>query len=323
MNTVLFACVHNAGRSQMAAAWFNLLSDPAKARAISAGTDPGPHVHPEVVAAMDEVGVDLSGAATAKLTTELAQHARMLITMGCGDQCPVVPGVERDDWPLADPKGKPLEEVRRIRDEIRDRVTRLVDTQGWRRTTSASRGRQTLRMPDYAIRTATPDDLEALTTIYNHYIANSAITFDLHPFTAAERRAWFDDHSDSGPHRLLVAADEHGTCVGYSSSSRWRAKPAYSTTVEVSVYCHPNACGRGCGSALYRALFAALEQEDVTMLVAGVSLPNPASIALHERFGFRRVGVFHSVGRKFERFWDVAWFERPVRLDSPEAPVQP
>jgi arsenate reductase (thioredoxin) len=131
MTTVLFACVHNAGRSQMAAAWFNLLSDPTRARAISAGTDPGPRVHPEVVTAMNEAGVDLSGAATAKLTTELAQRAQMLITMGCGDQCPVVPGLVRDDWPLEDPKGKPLDHVRRIRDEIRDRVTQLLDTHGW------------------------------------------------------------------------------------------------------------------------------------------------------------------------------------------------
>jgi arsenate reductase (thioredoxin) len=134
MTTVLFACVHNAGRSQMAAAWFNLLSDPTRARAMSAGTDPGPRVHPEVVAAMNEAGVDLSAAPTSKLTAELAQQAQMLITMGCGDQCPVVPGVERDDWPLQDPKGKPLDDVRRIRDEIRDRVTRLVNTRGWSRT---------------------------------------------------------------------------------------------------------------------------------------------------------------------------------------------
>jgi arsenate reductase (thioredoxin) len=91
MNTVLFACVHNAGQSQMAAAWFNLLTDPAKARAISAGTDRGTHVHPEVLAAMREVGVDLSGASTTKLTPELAQTAHVLVTMGCGDQCPFVP----------------------------------------------------------------------------------------------------------------------------------------------------------------------------------------------------------------------------------------
>ncbi|MGC4080611.1 MAG: arsenate reductase ArsC [Vicinamibacterales bacterium] len=133
MTTVLFACVHNAGRSQMAAAWFNLLADPMKAHAISAGTAPGPRVHPEVVAAMSEVGINLSAAPTSTLTTELAQRAQMLITMGCGDQCPVVPGVMRDDWPLEDPKGKPLEAVRAIRDEIRERVRRLVESHGWAR----------------------------------------------------------------------------------------------------------------------------------------------------------------------------------------------
>jgi arsenate reductase len=134
MNTVLFACVHNAGRSQMAAAWFNRLADPMKAQAISAGTNPGPRVHPEVVVAMNEVGLDLSEASTSRLTTVLAQGAQLLITMGCGDQCPVVPGLKRDDWPLEDPKGKPLDRVREIRDEIRQRVESLLEHEGWRRT---------------------------------------------------------------------------------------------------------------------------------------------------------------------------------------------
>jgi phosphinothricin acetyltransferase len=171
-------------------------------------------------------------------------------------------------------------------------------------------------MADFAVRAATPDDLEALTDIYNHYIVHSAITFDLHPFEVAQRRAWFDEHTDSGPHQLLVATDEHGKCAGYASSSRWRPKPAYNTTVEVSVYCHPDARGRGCGTTLYRALFVALEREEVQTIVAGVSLPNAASLSLHARFGFRPVGVFHAVGRKFDKFWDVAWFERPLRLES-------
>jgi arsenate reductase len=131
MNVVLFACVHNAGRSQMAAAWFNRLADPAKARAISAGTDPGSRVHPEVINAMNEVGVDLSKAGTTRLTTEVAQQAQMLITMGCGDQCPVVPGARRDDWPLEDPKGKPIAQVRAIRDDIRQRVEALLVDEGW------------------------------------------------------------------------------------------------------------------------------------------------------------------------------------------------
>jgi len=132
VKTVLFACVHNAGRSQMAAAWFNRLADPGKARALSAGTDPGPRVHPEVEAAMREAGVDLSAAPTTKLTPELARQAQLLITMGCGDRCPIVPGLERDDWPLEDPKGQPIARVREIRDEIRARVERLLEHEGWR-----------------------------------------------------------------------------------------------------------------------------------------------------------------------------------------------
>jgi arsenate reductase (thioredoxin) len=128
VNTVVFACVHNAGRSQMAAAFFNRLADPAKARAISAGTQPGLRVHPEVVETMREVGVDLSGVRPQRLT---AQPAALLVTMGCGDECPVMPGAERADWPLEDPKGQPIEKVRQIRDEIRRRVEELVQSRRW------------------------------------------------------------------------------------------------------------------------------------------------------------------------------------------------
>lgn len=133
MTTVLFACVHNAGRSQMAAALFNQLADATKAKAISAGTQPGPHVHPVVVDAMRELDVDLSGAAPIRLTPEVARQAQLLVTMGCGDACPVVPGTERDDWPLDDPKDKSLLEVRAIRDEIKGRVDQLVARKGWGR----------------------------------------------------------------------------------------------------------------------------------------------------------------------------------------------
>lgn len=132
MKTVIFACVHNAGRSQMAAAFFNALADPAKARALSAGTQPGAAVHPEVLAAMNEVGLDLSAAKPQRLTQELAAGADALITMGCGDQCPVVPGLERGDWPLEDPKGKSVARVREIRDEVRGRVLALLEARGWR-----------------------------------------------------------------------------------------------------------------------------------------------------------------------------------------------
>ena len=132
MTTIVFACVHNAGRSQMAAAFFNALADPLKAHGLSAGTTPGASVHPEVVEVMREEGLDLGSARPRKLTAELAADAQMLVTMGCGDECPFVPGAAREDWPLEDPKGKRLDEVRVIRDQIRVRVEALIDERGWR-----------------------------------------------------------------------------------------------------------------------------------------------------------------------------------------------
>jgi arsenate reductase len=128
---VLFACVHNAGRSQMAAAFFNAMADPKQARAISAGTDPGTRVHPEVVEALREVGLEVGGAVPKRLTPELAKTAQYHITMGCGDECPFVPGAKREDWPLEDPKGKPIDQVRAIRDSIQERVRQLIDQEQW------------------------------------------------------------------------------------------------------------------------------------------------------------------------------------------------
>ena len=128
MTTVIFACVHNAGRSQMAAAFFNRFADPRKARAASAGTEPVGHVHPEVIIVMREAGIDLGAAVPQRLTNELAAGANWLITMGCGESCPVIPGARRDDWPIDDPAGQPIRVVRRIRDDIRERVTRFIAT---------------------------------------------------------------------------------------------------------------------------------------------------------------------------------------------------
>ena len=128
---VVFACVHNAGRSQMAAAFFNAAADPGKARALSAGTDPAARVHPEVVAAMAEVGIDVSRAVPQRLTADLAAGARLLVTMGCGDRCPYIPGAELDDWPLADPRGQAIDAVRGIRDEVRARVEGLVRSRAY------------------------------------------------------------------------------------------------------------------------------------------------------------------------------------------------
>lgn len=130
MRTFIFACIHNAGRSQMSAAFFNQLADPTKARGISAGTQPAEHVHPVVMDVMREAGIDLSNAKPQKLTAELARGAEMLITMGCGDECPYVPGLRRDDWPLPDPEGQGIETVRQTRDQIKRRVLQLISQEG-------------------------------------------------------------------------------------------------------------------------------------------------------------------------------------------------
>ncbi|HET7207722.1 MAG TPA: GNAT family N-acetyltransferase [Terriglobales bacterium] len=161
------------------------------------------------------------------------------------------------------------------------------------------------------IRPACPADLPQLTEIHNHYVRNTHITFDVRPFTPEERVPWFHDHSDGGRHRILVATDESGI-LAYAATGSFRSKEAYQTTVEVSVACHPDATGKGLGSALYRELFALLAREDVRRIVAGIAQPNAASNALHERFGFTRVGIFTEVGRKFGKYWDVLWMEKQM-----------
>jgi phosphinothricin acetyltransferase len=166
-------------------------------------------------------------------------------------------------------------------------------------------------MPDISIRPAVPSDLPRLTEIYNYYVVHTPVTFDLEPYTIERRETWFSQFRSAGRHRLLVAL-ESGSVVGYAGTTRWRPKAAYDTTVETTIYCGPHAIGKGIGSRLYGALFEALKDEDIHRFVAGYTLPNPASAALHGRFGFQTVGIFVEVGRKFGRYWDVAWAERPA-----------
>ncbi|MGE7387475.1 N-acetyltransferase family protein [Streptomyces sp. NPDC004126] len=161
------------------------------------------------------------------------------------------------------------------------------------------------------IRHGVEDDLEELTRIYNHYVTETPITFDVEPLTVDQRRSWLSAHPASGPHRLLVA-EEGGKLLGYTTSSPFRPKPAYATSVETSVYLAPEHVGRGVGGLLYTSLFEALEHEDVHMALAGIAMPNEPSQRLHERFGFREIGRFEEVGRKFGRFWDVAWFQKAI-----------
>ncbi|HLN50439.1 MAG TPA: GNAT family N-acetyltransferase [Thermoplasmata archaeon] len=163
-------------------------------------------------------------------------------------------------------------------------------------------------------------DLEELVTVYNHYVERTPVTFEVSPVRPSGRVSWLREHSSGGRYRLLVATSRSDRLLGWATSSPFRPRAAYDTTVESSVYCRPESVGRGIGSRLYAALFEALREEDIERIVAGVTLPNPASVRLHRRFGFRRVGTFHRVGRKFDRYWDVAWFERPARR-SPRAQV--
>jgi phosphinothricin acetyltransferase len=159
------------------------------------------------------------------------------------------------------------------------------------------------------LRPAREEDIPALNDLYNHYILHTPITFDVEPWTLEQRREWFSHYAETGRHRLLVALQD-GRVAGYASSGRFRPKAAYDTSVESSIYLAPGLGGRGLGTALYRALFEALAREPVHRVLAGVTLPNPASLALHARFGFRPVGVFDEVGHKLERYWSVQWLEK-------------
>ncbi|MFF9285769.1 GNAT family N-acetyltransferase [Streptomyces griseosporeus] len=163
------------------------------------------------------------------------------------------------------------------------------------------------------VRPGVESDLEALTDIYNHYVRETAITFDTAAFSPEERRPWLLSHPEDGPYRLMVAtAADTQEILGYATSSPYRAKPAYGTSVETTVYVAPHAGRRGIGTLLYKALFEALAGEDLHRAYAGVAQPNEASTRLHERFGFRYVGTYREVGRKFGRYWDVTWYEKEL-----------
>jgi phosphinothricin acetyltransferase len=162
------------------------------------------------------------------------------------------------------------------------------------------------------IRPPRASDLPELTALYNHYVLNTPITFDVEPFDVEQRRTWFGHYAPTGRHRLLVAEWE-GRVGGYATSSAFRNKAAYDPSVETTVYVADGLTGRGLGTRLYQALFEGLAGEDVHRAYAGITLPNPASLALHRAFGFRSVGLYDEVGRKFGRFYSVEWLEKKLR----------
>lgn len=169
-------------------------------------------------------------------------------------------------------------------------------------------------MPELCVRSAVRNDLPRLTEIYNHYIVNTPITFDIETYTVEQRESWFSQFGERGRYRLMVA-EENGLVLGYAGTTRFRPKAAYDTTVETTIYCAQEAIGRKIGSLLYGALFEAIQDEDIHRFVAGYTLPNAASASLHQRFGFKPIGIFSQVGRKFGCYWDVSWNERPAKIE--------
>lgn len=168
-------------------------------------------------------------------------------------------------------------------------------------------------MSEILVRPAARGDLPRLTEIYNYYVIQMPVTFDVEPYTVEKRAAWFDQFGATGRYRLVVA-EENSVVLGYAGTMRFRPKAAYETTVETTIYCDQQAIGKRIGSLLYEALFDAIKSEDIRRIVAGYTLPNDASAALHARCGFKPVGIYTEVGRKFGRYWDVRWTERPLKL---------
>jgi phosphinothricin acetyltransferase len=167
-------------------------------------------------------------------------------------------------------------------------------------------------MNEFDIRPVEQIDLPELLEIYNHYVLTTPVTFDIEPLSLSQRQEWLDKFSLTGSHRCFVAI-RNGKPVGWATSSKFRDRPAYNITVETSVYLTPEETGKGLGRELYQTLFDSLSQENVHKALGGITLPNEASVKLHLSMGFKLVGVFHEIGFKFGRYWDVAWYERAMR----------
>ena len=162
-------------------------------------------------------------------------------------------------------------------------------------------------MSDLSIRPATQDDAAAICAVYNHYVATTTISFEEDPVASRDMAQRIADVKAAGLPYLVAEAD--GRLLGYAYATKWRARPAYRTSVESSIYMDAQAASRGAGTALYRALLDALRGLDVHMVIGGIALPNERSVALHETLGFRKVAHFSEVGRKFGRWIDVGYWE--------------
>ena len=166
-------------------------------------------------------------------------------------------------------------------------------------------------MNTITIRPARDSDLGAMTEMYNYYVRETPITFDIAEVSLESRREWLSHYGETGRYRMLVA-ERDSVLLGYAGSSKLRPRPAYDTSVETTIYVAHDQRGLGIGSLLYTALFDLLAREDLHRAYAGITLPNDASVALHHKFGFTDIGVYHEVGFKFGRYWDVGWYEKSL-----------
>ena len=283
---VLFVCVHNAGRSQMGAA---LLHHHAAGAVTvrSAGSAPADTINPVVVTAMAEIGLDVSGEIPRALTDD-AEDADVVVTMGCGDACPIRPGALHLDWELDDPAGRSLEQVRTIRDDIRERVLALV-------------GR--LAGP-VRIEVMTNAHADGVLAVYQAGLDTGNASFET---TAPSWDVWDRNHL---PRHRFVALDDDNSVIGWIAASPTSTRAVYAGVLEHSVYIHPGHHGHGIGRALLGVYIAATEAAGVWTLESGIFPENTASLALHERAGFRTLGVRERVGQHYGRWRDVILVER-------------
>lgn len=166
-------------------------------------------------------------------------------------------------------------------------------------------------MADVSIRHVEQSDLPELLAIYNYYVVNTPVTFDLEPRTLAQRQEWLDGFSRTGKYQCFIAL-RGGRPIGWCCSARLKEKAAYDTSIETSIYVTPGESGKGLGRRLYQTLFAALAGEDIHRVFGGITLPNEASVGLHRAMGFKHIGTYNEIGRKFGKFWDVALYLKPL-----------
>jgi len=294
--SVLFVCVHNAGRSQMAQGWLRHLAGSA-IEVRSAGSEPADRLNPVAVAAMREVGIDIAAETPALLTVDAVRDSDVVVTMGCGDTCPVFPGKRYEDWDLTDPAGQSIGVVRRIRDEIRDRVQGLVDD-------LAPAAPVRTAHAGFSVEPMLAEHADAVLAIYQAGIDEGNATFE----TSAPEWSLFDA-THLREHRF-VAVDHDRTVLGWVAAVAVSDRCVYAGVVEHSVYVHPSARGRGVGRALLDALVASTEAAGIWTIQSGIFAENSASAALHRAAGFREVGRRERLGRHHGLWRDVVLIER-------------